>query len=438
MSAQPAVISFRDAAPIVGPADPKAVSAPRAGSVRPALSGLLAATAHADPGRIAFVDPADKAEWSGRAAITWTFGSAAEIVARLANGLRQWRLAPASRVGLVAAGGSETLLSYLAIEAAGHLPCLLPPSWDEDALVAGIQAAGIQAVLAQSRVGDDRPAERLCRAALRYFGLRYLAAFGPEVPDGVISLDGMVLEGRGGASAPASAGLVTFAAGDPARPVYRPADALIAAIAVHLATTRIAPRERVLSLLAPSDLRGLVTGLGAALVAGAGLETFGPFDARRLAEALARPVPTHLVVPAALERNLAASRCPDSLRSITLAHRLPARLPPRLLAPLDEAAEGGPRRVVDVLAFDETALFTVSRSDGDLARLLAGPHPSGPFPRLVDVAMDEDGRFAFRGHACKATPLQRVIPEEFPADLWTASPFAVKIFAGRATRIDRD
>ncbi|WP_019904058.1 AMP-binding protein [Methylobacterium sp. 77] len=430
MSAQPAIISFRDAVP----ADRPALPGRRPETIRPGLCALLAATAHADPARIAFVDPADKAGWSGRRPITWTYGAAAEIVARLANGLKQWRLPPASRVGLVAAPGSETLLSYLAIEAAGHIPCLLPLAWDEDTLVAGIQAAGIQAVLTQSRVAGMLPAECLCRAAFRYFGLRYLAAFGPDVPDGVISLDGMVLDGRGGPFAPGSAGLVTFAAGDPARPIYRPADALIAAIAVHLATTRIAPGERILSLLAPADLRGLVTGLGAALVAGAGLEMLGPFDAVRLAEALALPGPTHLVVPAALERNLAASRCPDGLHSITLAHRLPTRLPARLLTP---DAGRGPRWVVDVLAFDETALLTISRADGDLAHLLADPHPPAPFPTLLDIVRGEDGRFAFRGHASKASPLQRGIPPEKAADLWDVSAFAVTIFAGRATGIAR-
>ncbi|WP_246694049.1 hypothetical protein [Methylobacterium sp. WL18] len=53
-----------------------------------------------------------------------------------------------------------------------------------------------------------------------HFGLRYLAAFGPGVPDGVISLDAMALE-RGVAEPVASRGLVTFVAGDPGRPVYR-------------------------------------------------------------------------------------------------------------------------------------------------------------------------------------------------------------------------
>ena len=202
--------------------------------------------------------------------------------------------------------------------------------------MAGIQAAGIQAVLTQSRIAGMLPAEGLRCVALRYFGLRYLAAFGPEVPDGVISLDGMVLDGHGGPFAPSSAGLVTFAAADPTQPVYRPADALIASIAVHLATIRIAPRDRILTLLAPADLRGLVTGLGAALVAGAALETCGPFDAAHLAEALARPGPTHLVVPAALGAQSRGEPLPSQPR---IRHPCsPVADPP------DDAAAGTGRR----------------------------------------------------------------------------------------------
>ena len=55
------------------------------------------------------------------------------------------------------------------------------------------------------------------------------AAFGPGVPDGVISLDAMALE-RGVAAPGPSLGLVTFEGGGPDRPVYRPAAALAAAM----------------------------------------------------------------------------------------------------------------------------------------------------------------------------------------------------------------
>ena len=411
---------------------------PQAGRSGQGLASLLAATAQAHPARIAFIDPGDKAAWSDRRPITWTYGAAAEVVARLANGLKEWRLPPASRIGIIAAAGSETLLSYLSVEAAGHIPCLLPLPWDEDALVAGIQAAGIAAVLTQSRVAATAPAERMRGAAVRYFGLRYLAAFGPDVPDGVINLDGVVLDGRGGPFAAGSGGLVTFAAGDPSRPIHRSADAVIAAVSAHLAALRIAPGERILSLLAPSDLRGLVSGLGAALGAGTGLETLGPFDAAALSATLARPVATHLVVPAALERNLAASRCPQTLRSITVAHRAPTRLSGRLLRPdLPGPDAADACAVLDLLAFDETALVTVSRAGTDIARVLGRSAEAGPVPAFSDLRLEADGRLVFRGLACQANPLQRGNPAAVPAEIWTLSPFLVRVVDGRATEITR-
>ncbi|NEU11247.1 acyl--CoA ligase [Methylobacterium sp. BTF04] len=396
------------------------------------LCTLLAATAHAHPERVAFVDPPHKALWSGRAAITWTYGAAAEIVARLANGLRGWRLPPASRVGIAMAGSSESFLAYLAVEAAGHIPCLLPLSLDEDALVTAVQAASIAAVLTQSRFGPLAPAERLCRVAVRYFGLRYLAAFGPDVPDGVINLDGMALDQAGGPFAPGPGGLISFAAGDPAQPIHRSGDALLAAIAVHLVTARVVPGDRILSLLPATDLRGLVTGLGSALVAGAALETLPVFESGSFAAALGRPVSTRLVAPAALERNLATCRLPETLVSIQLVHRAPSALGAHRLAPADPA-----RSVIDVVAFDETALLTGARMGSDVALTLANPERGPLFSTLMALRRDPDGFLAFRGRACQAGPLQRGSPEAEVTAEWLPSRFQASTEAGRATAILR-
>ncbi|MCJ2035719.1 AMP-binding protein [Methylobacterium sp. J-068] len=395
------------------------------------LCTLLAATAHAHPHRVVFVDPSHKPLWSGRPAITWTYAAAAEIVARLANGLRAWRLAPASRIGIALAGSSETFLAYLAVEAAGHIPCLLPLGLDEEALLAAVQAAALPAVITQTRFGPLAPAERLCRVAVRYFGLRYLAAFGPDVPDGVINLDAMALDQAGGPFAAGPGGLISFAAGDPARPVHRSGDALLAAIAVYLVTARVLPGDRILNLLPQSDLRGLVSGLGAALVAGAGVETLPVFEGRSFAAALERPVATRLVVPAALERNLAASRLPGTLDSIVLAHRAPGRLGQRWLTPRPS------RPIVDVVAFDETALLTGAREANDVALTLTQPERGPLFSTLMALRRDADGRLAFRGRACHAGALQRDIAIPEMADAWTASSFASGVEDDRTLAIRR-
>ncbi|WP_375408694.1 AMP-binding protein [uncultured Methylobacterium sp.] len=399
-------------------------------SGRSGLCALLAETAYVHPGRIALIDPADKRAWSRRPPITWTYAAAAEIVARLANGLRSWRLPRASRIGLFLGGGAESVVAYLAIEAAGHSPCLLPPAWSEDDLVTAVQAAGITAILCQAQAGDAAPAETMRRVALRYFGLRYLAAFGPDVPDGVISLDGMALDTGGGPFAvDTGGGLVSFAGGDPSRPVHRSTQALLAAIALHRTRTGILPGDRILSLLPLSDLRAVVTGLGAALTCGASLETLPAFGAHAFAETLARPLPTHLVAPAGLERNLAASRLPETLRSLTLAHRAPSRFPTRHL----NAARSYP--VVDVVAFDEIALLSGTRGTDDVVRTLADPERARLPESLMAICADEAGRLAFRGEACRITLLQRGSNLEKSAEDWSESRFRTTVLAGRATAL---
>lgn len=424
---RPALVS-----PDAGPPGP-AADAPGLPLRAQRLCALLAATAHAHPQRIALVDPPGKPGWSGRPAIVWTYGTAAEIVARLAGGLCGWRLPTESRIGVAVSDGVEAALAILSVEAAGHVPVLLPALLDEDGLVAAVQAAGISAVLTQSRFGTARPAERMRRVAARYFGLRYLASFGPDVPDGVINLDAMVVERPGGAFAPGPGGVVTFAGGDPARPMHRSVEAFTAAIAAHCVTARMAPGDRLLTLLPGSDLRGLVTGLGAALMAGASFEPLPMFDAARFAEALARPVTTHLVVPAPLEANLAASRLPATVASIVLAHRAPARLPPHRLSPRSHGAT-----VIDVVAFEETALLTGARPDGDVALILAAPERANPLSTLMSLRRDPDGALAFRGRACHAGALQRGIPQPDFLDEWMPSPFRTLVEADRATQIVRD
>lgn len=403
------------------------------------LGTLLKATAHRHPERIAFIDPADKPSWSDRPAITWSYAAAAQIVARLAAGLGAWRLPTGSRVGICLPGGTEAALALLAVESCGHLPCLLPATWDEDQLVAAAQNVGLSAVLTQSRIGTNFPAERFCAVAARYFGLRYLAAFGPVVPDGVINLDEIVLDSRirehGDPPPQPGSGLVSFAAGDPDRPYFRTGESLLAAAATHLVATRVAPGERIVTLLPPHDLRGIVTGLGAALVSGATLETFAVFNGTALAASLTSHGPTHLVAPSFLERNLAGRDLPAALRSITLAHRAPMQLPKRDRS-LDGRASLRVAAVIDAVAIDETAIVSGLRGGmRDVALTLGRPERMKLPETLMAIRISSDGCLAFRGQACAASPLQRGTPRVEASESWRPTSFATATFAGIATAL---
>ncbi len=423
------------------PADRQAEGRPALGlpTRRCGLGALLAATARRHPARPLLTDLGDKPGWCGRPAMGWSYGAAAEIVNRLARGIRAWRLPPGSRVGLWFPGGSEGLVAHLAVEAAGHVPCPMPAAWDEARLLAGIEAAGIRAVLTQGRLGARRPAEILCRVALGCFALRYLAAFGPDVPDGVINLDAMALERGAPDPAPeGGGGLVSFAGRDPLCPVLRPGDALLAAVAAHLVAARIGPAERLVTLLPPDDLRGLVTGLGAALVAGASLETMPVFDRTALARALA-PEPAgrspHLVAPAFLEGPL-ADFLPGHGRpaSLTLVHRAPAKLTGRRL---DLGARSG-ARIVDALVLGEAAVVSRARGADDIALALADPE-AARFPAgLLELRRDAEGGLCLRGQAAlpAAEGTREVGRAPQPeAELWRPAPYRIPLFAGTATAV---
>jgi mycobactin salicyl-AMP ligase len=410
-------------------AERAADAAPDASARSGGLSACLFAGALAGPQRTVLRDSGDRVAWCARPAITWTYAAAAEIVGRLARGIGAWRLPAGSRIGLWFSGGAESALAHLAVEASGHLPCAMPAVWDAEQLSAGIEAAGLVAVLTEGRRGERRPAEDLANAAMRHFGLRYLAAFGPGVPDGVISLDAMALE-RGIIEPVASLGLVTFADGDPTRPVYRTAAALAAAVEAHLDALPVGADERILTLLPAHDLRGLVTGLGAALAAGAGLETVLPFDETGFRSALLRPVPTRLVVPALIEPALAALPLPWTVRALHVVHRAPTPLTPR-----PTSGTTGPQRL-DSLVFGEDAVLT-RPGLRDLAATLAYPERA-PLPRtLLALARGADGSLSYRGPACAVAPLPRGEIPDTDTQAWYGAGYRPVLSGGTALGVER-
>ena len=373
--------------------------ASEAGPVAPGLAGALFAGALRHPHRTLLRDAGDRAAWSGRPAITWTYATAAEIVGRLARGIGLWRLPAGSRIGLSFAGGAEATLAYLAVEAAGHLPCLFSPLWEPDDLSAAIETAGLVAILTEGRRGARRPANEFSEAAIRHFSLRFIAAFGPSLPDGVISLDAMALE-RGIDDPRPSPGVVTFAGGNPHRPIHRTAEALDAAIAAHREC--LPGVDRILTLLPGHDLRGLVTGPGTALTSGALLETLIPADASALRATLVRPVPTRLVVPVAFEAAVTGLPLPWTVRAIDVVHRAPARLP----QPAASDFAGPPR--LDVLVLDEDAVLTRPRGRWHFpVEDEAGSEQGGSARSPNLIRRKHDGRLLVEGLACRTASLQR-------------------------------
>lgn len=388
------------------------------------LSTLLAAAAERHPERLALLDQPGREDWSGRPRIAWTARTADEIRRRLTAFFAGLGLAPGAVVGLCLPGGSEACLTLLAVEEAGLTPCLLPVAWDEPRLADAIEAAGVQVVVTQGVVGELRPAEAFCRLAARYFGLRFVAAYGPLVPDGVIDLDRVILSQEGAEPGPgaspdtAEGGIVTFSRRPGGGALYRPVRSVVAAAMSVLDAAPVEAGERILTLLAPDDHRGLTLGLTLGLLAGAALEHHGLFDGRGLAESLAQALPTHLVAPGWLEPQLAKGGLPPSVRSVVLVHDAPVRF---------KARTSLARRVVDVLALDEIALVARARRGDRFALTLAEPGGSAPFLR---VRTGEDGLIEVAGAACDVRDFARGQAGPAPASEWRSTGFRAETFSG--------
>jgi hypothetical protein len=396
------------------------------------LSGLLSGHADRHPDRVAFTDQADRQAWSGRPRITYTYRTARGMVERLATFLEGLRLPQGACVGICLPNSSEACLTILAVEQAGLTPCLLPVGWSDELIGPAIEAANMAMVICQGSIADERPVESFCRLAARYFGLRFICAFGPHVPDGVIDLDRAVVNTQPLGANPeaepqtAPAGLVTFQLdnGSP-RAVFRPHGSVIAAAVHFLVTQAIDAKDRILTLLPPDDHRSLTTGLVASLVTGAALECHGLFGSAALNAALHDATPTHLVAPGWMEAALAAADLPDSVRTVVLVHQAPVRF----------KAQGELRRhTVDVLSFGELALVARTRDGaGHLAFFLDddNPVPEAVASDLLRVRRGDDGSISFAGFAADVLDFDRGAPR--PAQKlseWRSSGFKVDLFAG--------
>lgn len=378
-----------------------------AGAAEPAaavsLGGLLADLTAADPDAVLLRDTSARAALCDRVATQYSRAAALSRATGIATRLAGLRLPAGDVIGICLPPGPEAWLAVLATTMAGLTPCLLPLSLSEPELRDALERADARVVVTQTVFGDLRPAEIFAALAAGLFRVRFLLAFGPDVPDGIVDLDRArrhPLDGGEIRTAPSpGAGLVTIehraATGGLLR--YRTIPALIAAGTVVLAATRFRRHDVVLTYLAPDDLKGLSTGLVPCLICGATLAA-DVFSAELVAAALAQAPRTHLVLPGWTEPIVSGLNLAAAAASIVFVHSSPDELP----------RAGSPRaagRIVDVLALGETALVAAPRSpDGACAIALDGSSLADPFG-LLEVRTSHDGSIEARGLAACVLPL---------------------------------
>lgn len=371
------------------------------------LFTLLSSAAVRHPHQQAVVDQVDREAWSGRPSRTLTYQgvmSASEKMARVFAGLKIQKEAP---IGVLLPGGTEAYVTLLAIERAGLTPCLLPLGARDEELKSVVETLGLQAIVTQTQIADDRPTERICDLAASFFGLRFIFAYGPNVPDGVLDLDrvedlAFSMPELEPVTTPSR--LITFADID-MTPCVHTVDGLVASALSCLSHTRLPQGAHLITLMPPDDLVSLSTGLVAALLSGATLNSHGLFHGPALAASLKQDGPLHLVAPSWLEEKL--GRALDVLEQLSavFVHKIPFDCP----APRQSKAS-----IVDLLPLNEVAVLpSPRRADGTVRFSLDSlTSPQKNAPPFLTFRCDENSHLYVSGPAADHHTVDLVPKEE--------------------------
>ena len=137
----------------------------------------------------AFVDPPDRIDRGLGQPRIISYGEADRIADTLCRQFRTCGLGEGDAIAVQAPNTVEAPLLLLGAWRAGLVPCLLPLHWRFDEIHTAFSQIRPKAAVCVGRYGDDCPAVTLSEAAARHISIRFVFAFGNELPEGTTPLD---------------------------------------------------------------------------------------------------------------------------------------------------------------------------------------------------------------------------------------------------------
>ncbi len=366
------------------------------------------------PDAPALTDPPDRAAVTDGAPRRLTYAQADRAITALAGRLRGFGLAPDSVVALQLPNTVESVVALLAVMRAGMIAAPLPLLWREQEASVALGRAGARALIGCRTIGQVDYGGLAMQLAAETFAIRFVAAFGDDLPDGIEPLDdifaasaaGLPATERGGNAADHVA-LVTFdVTPDGIVAVARSHAELIAGgLAVHL-EARIEADAAMLGVLALSSFAALAATVVPWLLAGGTLALHHPFAPASFSRQIA-DAPRTLVLPGPLVTRLADAGLLDAQGEAPTVIAL-WRAPERLAG--SPALRAGPT-LIDVAAFGEVGLVALRRdAQGKPSALPAGrvtaPRGATDGIHVLDVARGPAGTVILSGPMvpCAAFP----------------------------------
>ncbi len=420
---------------------------PAAQQAGAALDEIFRLAAMRRPDALALIDPPNRESFTDGAPRRLTYAQADRAIAAIAARIRQMRLPDDAVVAVQLPNIVETVLTVLGIMRAGLVAAPLPLLWRRSDCVAALSRSGAKAVVTCGRIGASDHCRLAMTAAARLFAIRYVCAFGKDLPDGIVGFDGIFdaqdeaqddappTRNENGRGAGARNAIVTFdVAPDGPLPVARTHLQILAGGLAPLLESAVTENATILSSMPLDSFAGLCVALVPWLLTGGTLALHMPFDPQAFAMQWHAHAPALVILPGAMLPRMAQAGNFDAPAptAILAIWRAPERL--QGAARWHNTGIG----LVDVTVFGEIGLLAARRgAGGEPAALALGVHtaPGGMSraTRVAEVSRTEAGTLGLRG---PMVPHYHFPPGTARADLKIAADGVVD--TGFPCRIGRD
>lgn len=343
----------------------------------PTLDALFRRSLTREPDATALIDPIDRMRVTGREPRRLTYAQADQAIDALAAHFVEMRMPLGGVLGVQLPNTVEFALTMLAAHRAGLAAALLPQLWRHADLTAALNYTGACGLVTMSRIDGVDHTALARRAGAETFSVRYIGAFGDDIPNGMSSLDLAMAQPVNAPPPhipdPQRNAAITFdTLADGMRAVPRTHIQLIAgALAIYL-EAGLPHGATTMSAMSPCSFAGLVSGFGVWLLTGGALALHHPFNADALLRQIQKDNCSALVVPGSLLPRFAD---PDTVSRADALQRIVAiwRAPEQIVgaAPWTAATIA----VTDLYVFGEAGLFGARRGESGLPAMIRG----GPF-----------------------------------------------------------
>ncbi|MBI2717044.1 MAG: acyl--CoA ligase [Rhizobiales bacterium] len=392
----------------------------------------------------ALIDPSNRESFTDGAPRSLSYAQADRAISGFAAYLRRLGLATDTVVALQLPNTVEGVIALLGVLRARLIAAPLPLLWRKQEMVDALGRIGAKALVTAARIGDSAHAELAMQVAAELFPIRYVCAFGRDLPDGVVPLDEIFVPdhvdvvqppARPG-SAAAHVAAVTFDIGvDGLVAVARNHMELVAGGLAPYLESGAARDAAILSAIPPGSFAGIALTVMPWLLSGGTLALHHGFDPNIFTEQCRQQNSGTIVLPGPALAAIAAAGClGEESKSIVALWRSPERL-----------AAGAPWRgkaaLVDIASFGEIGLLAARRGlDGMPAPIRCGlieaPRGAAGAVSVAETMRTGAGTLALRG---SMVPVHAFPPgAEHGPEPHLAADAAGFVESGFGCRIERD